>query len=295
MTRAVGYYRVSTEFQRETGYSLDGQQAMVRRYISERGMTLVGEFQEAESAYRSGKVTLETRPALEAALRVCKRQKATLVIAALDRLARNVVFVATLVETRVPFVALDIPDATPFMIHIYAAVAEEESRQKGRLVSATLALARARGVPTSQAKRAAAARKHAEANRALVAEIREKGIRGALPIMKELNRRGVPCPSGRRWLRGRVARMLRYLGCYERAGAPCNKIEAETRARELFPLIARRRRGGRTMTEIAAELNKEGRRTGRGQLWTGPRLWNFVKSRSRRDHPAAKGQFGEPT
>jgi DNA invertase Pin-like site-specific DNA recombinase len=154
--RAIGYYRVSTEFQRETGYSLDAQQSMVRRYVRERGMSLVGEYQEAESGYRSGRVALEKRPALEAALSQCRRQKATLVIAALDRLARNVLFIATLVETKIPFVALDIPDATPFMIQIYAAMAEEESRQKGRLVSQAIALARLRGIPTAQSRKTAA-------------------------------------------------------------------------------------------------------------------------------------------
>lgn len=79
-------------------------------------MELVSEFKEAESAYRSGKPTWRWRARLKQALRECKRHKAMLVIAALDRLARNVVFIATLIETRVNFTALDMPDATPFMI-----------------------------------------------------------------------------------------------------------------------------------------------------------------------------------
>jgi DNA invertase Pin-like site-specific DNA recombinase len=147
----------------------------------------LAELEGAESAYRTARVTLERRPVLRAALELCRRHKATLVIAALDRLARNVVLMATLVETKNPFVALDIPGATPFMIHIYAAMAEEESRQKGRPVSAALALAKERGSGTKRpsVRQAAAARARAEVHRKLVEEIRGAGLHGALPIAKD--------------------------------------------------------------------------------------------------------------
>src|SRR5690348_13893499 len=130
MKSAVAYYRVSTELQERAGYSLAAQRSMVRQYVAASGAPLIAEFEEAESAYRSSRDTLDRRPALHDALDLCRRRKATLVIAALDRLARNVVLVATLIETKIPFVALDLPGATPFIIHIYAAMAEEESRQK---------------------------------------------------------------------------------------------------------------------------------------------------------------------
>jgi DNA invertase Pin-like site-specific DNA recombinase len=286
MNRAVAYYRVSTEWQNQAGHSLAAQRSIVRQYVESSGATLVAEFEEAESAYRLRRDTFEQRPALRAALALCRRQKSTLVIAALDRLARNVVFVATLVETKIPFVALDIPGATPFMIHIYAAMAEEESRQKGRLISAALALAKERGIGTRHpsVRQAAAARMRAEAQRALIDEIRSAGIRGALPIAKELNRRNRSRNREETWSVGRVRRILQYLGCLERAHAPANQREAEARGAILLPMIAKLRAAGKSMTRVAEILNERGWRTGRRQLWTGGRLWNFVRARARRGH-----------
>jgi DNA invertase Pin-like site-specific DNA recombinase len=98
LRRAIGYYRVSTDPQAATGFSLEGQRNAVHRYISDERMDLVAEYTEAETAFRSSKITLEKRPHLREALRHCQRCKATLVIAALDRLARNVVFIATLLR-----------------------------------------------------------------------------------------------------------------------------------------------------------------------------------------------------
>src|SRR5882724_5813011 len=106
---AVAYYRVSTSEQATLGYSLDAQRSLVRSYVEAQHLHLVAEHTEAESGF--GPATLERRPALKQALQDCRRHKARLVIATLDRLARNVVFIATLVETRINFVALDIPDA----------------------------------------------------------------------------------------------------------------------------------------------------------------------------------------
>jgi DNA invertase Pin-like site-specific DNA recombinase len=285
MTTAVAYYRVSTEFQRETGYSLAGQRGMVRHHVQESGMTLIGEYQEAESAYRAAMITLEKRPALRAALADCRRRKATLVIAALDRLARNVVFIATLVETRIPFVALDIPGATRFMIHIYAAMAEEESRQKGRLVSAALSLARKRGRVIWQDRLAIEARCRAEALRPIIDEIRASCIYGPLPTARELARRGVTDPSGEPWSRWRVDRLLRYLGYPERARIRSTEIQTKSRASLILPLVARARAQGCTMSSIAAELNARGSRTCRGLPWTENRLANFRAYQARCRNP----------
>jgi DNA invertase Pin-like site-specific DNA recombinase len=87
--------------------SLDAQRDMVGVYAEERGMPLIDGFTEVESAYRPSRMSLDNRPELRAALARCKRLKATLAIAALDRLARNVVLIASLIETRVRFVALE--------------------------------------------------------------------------------------------------------------------------------------------------------------------------------------------
>ena len=292
MSRAVAYYRVSTEFQRESGYSLGAQRTMVRRHLETTGAELVAEFEEAESAYRPARVTLDHRPALRAALTLCRRQKATLVIAALDRLARNVVFVATLLETKVPFLALDLPGATPFIIQIYAAMAEEESRQRGAIVRAALALAKQTGAcPNfSGFRKAAEVRARAEKTRSVIERLRRRGIVGVQPTMKALNRNGVACPGHSAWTVGITQRTLLALGYKERAAAPSNKLEADARARILLPLVARLRARGKTMAEVAINLNRRGFRSGRGVPWTKRSLWDFVKYRNllarRRNQPA---------
>jgi DNA invertase Pin-like site-specific DNA recombinase len=280
---AIAYYRVSTELQANTGFSLEGQRATVRRYVLEEDLTLISEHTEAESAYRySSKLTIEKRPGLRDALRDCKRHKATLVIAALDRLARNVVFIASLIETRVKFVALDIPNATPFMIHIYAAVAEEESRQKGRLVSAALMLAKARGKYWGQGARrmSEAAQARAEAHRPIFDEIRAMGIRGPHRIAKELRRQNVPCPTRETWTAQMVQPMLRRLGYYERSAVPWTKqirIEALARAEALRPIVDELRAAGCTDQQTAEFLNARGYRTGWGRPWTHHGVYDLRK------------------
>jgi len=212
--QAVAYYRVSTQLQAREGFSLDGQRTAVHRYIAAEGLELLAEYSEAESGYRSSEITLEKRPGLQNALRDCKRHKAQLVIAALDRLARNVVFIASLVETRIPFVALDIPNATPFMIHIYAAVAEEESRQRSQIIRAAQLIARARGKRWDQRGRqlAADARARSEALRPAIDEIRAAGIYDVYPTTRELQRRNVPHFRGTRWYGSLVKHVLEHLG-----------------------------------------------------------------------------------
>jgi DNA invertase Pin-like site-specific DNA recombinase len=131
--RFVAYYRVSTAEQGRSGLGLEAQQAAVQNYLDGGTWELVGEFTEVESGRKS------ERPELAKALALCKRRKATLVIARLDRLARNVHFISGLMETKVKFVACDMPEATPFMLHIYAAVAQEEARAVSARTKAALA------------------------------------------------------------------------------------------------------------------------------------------------------------
>ncbi len=220
--QAVAYYRVSTELQAREGFSLAGQRAAVHRYNTDERLELLAEYQEAESGYQPSKVTLERRLGLQNALRDCKRHKARLVIAALDRLARNVVFIASLVETRIPFVALDIPNATPFMIHIYAAVAEEESRQRAQIIRAAQRIAMARGKRWDQRCRQLAidARARSEMLRPVIDEIRAAGIRGVYPTTRELQRRNVPHFRGTRWYNSLVRKILEHLGYYEKPTMP---------------------------------------------------------------------------
>src|SRR4051812_9637877 len=114
MTAFVAYYRVSTSRQGQSGLGLDAQRAVVAAFITSRG-ELLADFVEIESGKKND------RPQLSAALELCRRQRATLVIAKLDRLARNVAFVARLMESGAEFVAVDNPHANKLMVHMLAA------------------------------------------------------------------------------------------------------------------------------------------------------------------------------
>ncbi|GAA5140890.1 hypothetical protein GCM10023213_24190 [Prosthecobacter algae] len=118
----VAYYRVSTAKQGESGLGLEAQKAAVEAYLNGGKWNLVGKFVEVESGKR------KNRPQLNAALALCKKQKATLVIAKLDRLARNLHFISGLMEYRTEFLAVDNPPANRLTVQILAAVAEEEAR-----------------------------------------------------------------------------------------------------------------------------------------------------------------------
>ena len=134
----VAYYRVSTDRQGESGLGLEAQRAAVARFT--HGASLLFEFQEIESGKRHA-----NRPQLAAALDQCRRSKATLVIARLDRLARNVHFISGLMESGVDFVAVDMPQANRLTIHILAAVAEHEREAISQRTRAALGAAKQRG------------------------------------------------------------------------------------------------------------------------------------------------------
>jgi hypothetical protein len=122
MIRFIVYLRVSTVRQGASGLGIEAQREAVARHVAGAGGLIVAEVVETESGKRSG------RPELARAIAACRAHRATLLIARLDRLARNVAFVAGLMESGVPFVAADMPTATPFMLHVYAAMAEAEGK-----------------------------------------------------------------------------------------------------------------------------------------------------------------------
>src|SRR4051812_31469790 len=118
--RYVAYYRVSTQEQGRSGLGIEAQRGNVGRFLNGGDWTLDAEFTEIESGKRND------RPKLAEALRLCKKLKATLVIAKLDRLARNVAFIANLIEAGVDFVAVDNPHANKAMVQMMAVFAELE-------------------------------------------------------------------------------------------------------------------------------------------------------------------------
>src|SRR5262245_12406288 len=137
--RFIAYYRVSTDKQGKYGLGLDAQRKAVLDFLDGGKWELVGEFTEIESGKRND------RPELEKALAACKKHRAKLVIAKLDRLSRNVAFIAMLMDRKVDFVCCDNPTAAKFTIHILAAVAEHERDAISARTKAALAAAKANG------------------------------------------------------------------------------------------------------------------------------------------------------
>jgi DNA invertase Pin-like site-specific DNA recombinase len=137
----ISYTRVSTAKQGVSGLGLDAQREAVSKFIDGPGRVLAGEYQDIESGTRKG----NQRPELAKAIAHAKRIKATLIIAKLDRLARNVAFVSNLMESGVDFIAADQPSANKLTIHILAAVAEAEADAISRRTKEALAAAKARG------------------------------------------------------------------------------------------------------------------------------------------------------
>jgi len=135
----IAYYRVSTRKQGESGLGLEGQKAAVEAYSKQTGARILASYREIESGKRSD------RPELAKALAHSKRSKAVLVVAKLDRLARNVEFMAKLMNSAVDFIALDNPNANRLTIHILAAVAEAEAKATSDRTKAALQAYKARG------------------------------------------------------------------------------------------------------------------------------------------------------
>lgn len=219
--RFVSYHRVSTERQGRSGLGLEAQKKAVAEYLNGGDWELLKEYVEIESGRR------KDRPQLKAALEMCKREKATLVIAKLDRLARNVAFVATLLEGRVKFICCDMPDADSTMLHIYSAMAEREAIKTSERTKAALAAAKARGkrlgwsIPSRVEEQRIASERGAAANRSfaqqfasnvlpIVESIRAAGIGSLAEVAEALNARGVATARGGRWHAATVRRLTAH-------------------------------------------------------------------------------------
>jgi DNA invertase Pin-like site-specific DNA recombinase len=217
--RFVAYYRVSTVKQGISGLGLEAQQEAVRTHLNGGKWKMVSEVTEVESGKR------KDRPALAEALALCRIHGATLIIAKLDRLARNVHFISSLMEAGVEFVAVDFPQANRLTIHILAAVAEHEAEMISQRTKAALAAAKARGVVLGgdRGNIASEARKGAKASREVRSAVAEKRAADLLPVIRhiqgagasslrdiaaELNEKGIPTPRGGDWSAVQVSRVL---------------------------------------------------------------------------------------
>jgi DNA invertase Pin-like site-specific DNA recombinase len=209
MQPAVAYFRVSKDIQ---DLGIDAQKAAVARFVQAEGFQVLEAFEEKETG--RGADALERRPQLAAAIKRAKRAKCPILVAKLDRLSRNVHFISGLMEHRTDFIVTELGRGVKtFMLHIYAAVAQEERDLISRRTKEALAAAKARGVKLGGANEnsrriAAAAADRAQALRPIFDELSGLSSRA---LAEELNRRQVPTPNGGRWHQQTVIRVQQRL------------------------------------------------------------------------------------
>jgi DNA invertase Pin-like site-specific DNA recombinase len=210
----ISYLRVSTDRQGQSGLGLEAQRAAVLAFLNGGKWILEAEFVEIESGKRSD------RPQLAAALAACKKNRAKLVVAKLDRLSRNVAFISKLMDSGVEFVAADMPHANRLTVHILAAVAEHEREAISTRTKAALAAAKARGrvlggpmIATARVLGSAANKNTADRFAAnvvpVIRQIQASGATSLRSVAAALAARGVPTARGGDWNAAQVANVLR--------------------------------------------------------------------------------------
>jgi len=219
----IAYYRVSTRQQSRSGLGLEAQRAIVEQFARARGATIAEHFTEQESG-RS-----VTRPELGRALVACRLHRATLVVAKLDRLARNAAFLLSLRDSGVELVACDLPSMNRLAAGVMAVVAEEEARAISERTKAALQAARRRGVtlgnPSNLSQtgrrlgcvRSAATRSERAIARARdlapsLHDLRVSGSESLRELAQGLNAKGILTAQGKQWTPAAVARVLVLLG-----------------------------------------------------------------------------------
>jgi DNA invertase Pin-like site-specific DNA recombinase len=220
MPTAISYLRVSTASQGRNGLGIEAQRDAIARFCATEGLDLVAEHVEVETG--KGADALERRPVLAAALGQARKAKCPVVIAKLDRLSRDVHFISGLMMHRVPFVVCELgADVDPFVLHLYAALAQKERALISARTKAALATKKAAGFklgnPRDMTTVAVAGREaqRLEADRfagemaPLIERIRAARMRTLREISDELNRRGVKTQRGGSWYPGTVSAILR--------------------------------------------------------------------------------------
>jgi DNA invertase Pin-like site-specific DNA recombinase len=217
-TRAlIGYVRVSTARQGRSGLGIEAQREALARFAASEGFELARVFVEVETG--KGSDALDRRPQLAAALSEARRQRCPVAIAKLDRLSRDVHFISGLMVHRVPFLVAELgPDVDPFILHLFAALAEKERALIATRTKAALAAAKARGVKLGgpklqEARKAAVERNVANADQhaanvlPIIRDIQRSGA-SLHQIADALNARGISTPRGGRWYAKSVSNVL---------------------------------------------------------------------------------------
>ena len=218
MSNAVAYIRVSTDTQGRSGLGLEAQRQAIEDFCAKEGMQVRDTFVEVETG--KGADALDRRPQLAAALRTASVFHAPIIVAKLDRLSRDVHFISSLMTKRVPFVVAALgKNVDPFMLHIYAAVAQKEREMISERTRAALKAAKARGIVLGNPKgrdtfgdearerghtlsaevRRAKAVARARALAPTLHKLRKSGITSANALAGALNERGIATTQGKRW------------------------------------------------------------------------------------------------
>jgi DNA invertase Pin-like site-specific DNA recombinase len=226
----IGYLRVSTKKQEDSGLGMEAQRTAIDTYARQHGASILTYYLEVETGKRSD------RPELARALAHARRSKARLVVAKLDRLARNVAFTATLLRSGVDFVACDNPHANKLTIHILAAMAEHEAEQISARTKAALAAYKARG-----------------------------GLLGSAR----------PGHWDGTTVTGRPRREARRLGSLKGAvvSTRLRREAAKNAYADIAPVIMSLRDGGLSYGAIAKRLTNSGHTTRRGRPWNPTQVW----------------------
>jgi DNA invertase Pin-like site-specific DNA recombinase len=219
MESAVAYLRVSTQRQQRSGLGIEAQRAAITRLAESEGLKIISEFVEAETG--KGADALDRRPQLAVALAAAKFAKCSVVVSKLDRLSRDVAFVAGLMAQRVPFIVAELGrDADPFMLHLYAALAEKERRLISERTKAALAAKKASGIRLGNPRNVAQA---GELGRKVQRAAADEFVKELMPILhtiqatgattleamtQALNQRGIRTARGRRWYASSVMNLI---------------------------------------------------------------------------------------
>ena len=216
----IAYCRVSTERQGRSGLGLDAQRERCVQFAAANGLDVMDAFTEVETG--KGSDALDRRPQLSAALAAARRLRCPVLVAKLDRLSRDVHFIAGLMVQRVPFLVAELgADVDPFMLHIYAALAEKKRRMISERTRAALAVRKGQGAQLGNRtslsdarlvgaeRTAAGARRFAENTAPVIQQVRASGITSLRGIARVLNARGVRTARGGTWAATQVGAVLK--------------------------------------------------------------------------------------
>jgi DNA invertase Pin-like site-specific DNA recombinase len=212
------YIRVSTTQQGRSGLGIEAQRRTLQHFARTEGIEVLGEYVEVETG--KGTDALDRRPQLKAALASARKNKCHVAVAKLDRLSRDVHFISGLMAHKVPFLVAELgPDVDPFVLHLFAALAEKERSLISTRTRQALSAAKARGVTLGnprlyEARKSAVEAVKAEADRyaanvlPIIREAQKAGANTLRQIAEALNARGIATARGGQWYAQSVANIL---------------------------------------------------------------------------------------